>query len=229
MLALSTMKPQENWTVLVVLGVWVLADWRARRALAASFVAAMLVLEIGSEWLMPGWLFQFVPALARYNQMAVDGQIFPHFLPWGLLAALTVGWLALLAWATWRARRDAPDSPRFAVTLVFALAIAQVTLVMHLTYESIYLIPALLSDLVARRSARSRRSVWSRDWSWRPRSGRGRWSPCSARRRRWGWGIRNGSTVLQFLPWQIDTSSCRPCVPGRSSLPCASRRPAPPT
>jgi hypothetical protein len=204
LLALSTIKPQENWTIIAVLGVWVLGDWRARRALAGSFAATLLVLSLAGEVVLPGWLFKFAPALVAYNQIAEPGQVFLHFLPWALLAACAAGWAMLLAWAAWRARKDPPRTPRFGITLVFALAVAQVILPTNLLYEGVYLLPGLLV------------LIWTRD-AWRARPALRMASGLVLAALLWplvtvatlgglealGFAIHDASTVLQFLPWQI--------------------------
>src|SRR5271169_3734558 len=55
-LAASTIKPQFTVVLVPWLAFWTVSDWRRRQSLAWSFLASMLSLVGGSEWLLPGWI-----------------------------------------------------------------------------------------------------------------------------------------------------------------------------
>ena len=100
-LAASTFKPQFTVVLIPWLLVWTLADWRARRPLAESFLGTMLLLGLVSEWLVPGWIPGFLHIVSAYRRYTyghslLDVWFAPTFGPIAsvilVLAALAVGW-----------------------------------------------------------------------------------------------------------------------------------------
>lgn len=97
LLALATIKPQLLVLLVAVLLVWVGADWRRRKSWLWGFAAVMLLLLAGSEVLLPGWLPEWLRALAAYRRYT--GAVSPaeSWLGPGLGMALNVAvWLAVL-------------------------------------------------------------------------------------------------------------------------------------
>jgi hypothetical protein len=68
-LGISTFKPQFMVLLIPWLAVWTLSEWRRRRALAVSFLITMLLLVLGSEWLVPGWISSFLKVARAYRHL----------------------------------------------------------------------------------------------------------------------------------------------------------------
>ena len=146
-LALSTFKPQFAIVLIIWLAVWTGSDWRRRRHLAWSFLGTMLLLVLLSEWLVPGWIRQFLNVVRAYRQYTYGHSLLDvWFTPgWGwvvaaglLLAALVIGW---------QHRLQPANSMRFLLvtSLVLALTLAIIpTLAPH---AQLLLLPGFLCVL----------------------------------------------------------------------------------
>jgi hypothetical protein len=117
-LAVTTIKPQMVFLVLVFLLLWALFQQRWR--LIGSFVASMLVLVLSSMLLVPTWPLDFVRNAIAYSDYVAFGtpleNLLHYFLPDKPAASLTVilsilFFLALLPgwWLAWRS--PSPASP----------------------------------------------------------------------------------------------------------------------
>ncbi len=144
LLALSTIKPQESWGVILLLTIWAFAAWSRRRDLVISFTATLTILAIGAEVLLPGWVVKFVVSTLRYVQNTSAQRAFSHLLPGWLLVIGGITYCGLLLWISWHTRIIRPDSPTFITAMVVALTLTQVILPTYLQYENIYLLPATL-------------------------------------------------------------------------------------
>ena len=112
-LAVTTIKPQMVFLVLVFLLVWALFQQRWR--LIGSFTISMLVLVITSMFLVPTWPLDFVRNAIAYSNYVAFGtpleNLLYYFLPANLADPLTVAlsalfFLALLPgwWFGWQGR-----------------------------------------------------------------------------------------------------------------------------
>ena len=156
-LALSTIKPQLVWLLLLWLMIWTLADWRRRYRLAASFLFTMVILWAASEWYLPHWIPRFLQALREYptytDAVSTLDKFFPA--PWALmLRVLTV---AAAAHISWQNRRLAADASSFAVTASLILAVTNIVTPSYALYNQVMLLPALLIV------ARDRQLLWNRN------------------------------------------------------------------
>ena len=143
-LAASTFKPQFTVVLIPWLLVWTLADWRARRPLAESFLGTMLLLGLVSEWLVPGWIPSFLHIVSAYRRYTyghslLDVWFAPTFGPIAsvilVLAALAVGW---------RHRAEPAGSPRFLVVTSMVLAANVVVIPTLAPHAQLLLIPGFL-------------------------------------------------------------------------------------
>jgi len=156
LLALTTIKPQLVWLLLLWLMIWTLADWRRRYRWAASFLITMAILCTASEWYLPHWIPRFWQALREYRsytgEMSVMGELIGVF--WSRW--LEVSAIAILIGFCWRARRQAANTEAFAYTLSLVLAITVLVVPSHGLYNQVLLIPALLVML------KERQTIWRR-------------------------------------------------------------------
>jgi len=123
LLALSTIKPQLAALPLAWFALWAIADWRNRRSLLGGFGATLGALVVGSEYLVPGWLWRYPRSLRAYanytGASSLLGTLFPSPLHWpvAILAFL------IAARFCWHSRRQAAHCVSFAISLSFALTL----------------------------------------------------------------------------------------------------------
>jgi len=145
LLAFSTIKPQLVLLIAAWLVLWACGNYRERRRFLWSFGATMAILFAAAEFVMPGWIGQFVKAIAAYRDytgrpVSVLGVLATPAL--GLFLSALV--LTLLAVVCWRARRASADDPAFALVSSSVLAVTVVVIPMTSLYNQILLLPAVL-------------------------------------------------------------------------------------
>lgn len=145
LLALASIKPQMAALITAWLMLWALSDWKKRKAFAASYALSMTALVLAGEWLLPGWIPEFVRGIVAYARYTDSSSWLALWLPRALAligaAALVVGLVAV----GWRSRLAAGDSPAFAFT--FALVLVVTIMIVPATkpvFNQILLLPALL-------------------------------------------------------------------------------------
>ncbi len=145
LLALASIKPQLVVLVIAWLCLWVVGNWKERQWLLWSLAAAMTVLVIGAEFLLPGWIREFRAASAAYylytggGRSVLDVALTPL---WGrAVSVILVGALFVLLW---RIRHAAADSNQFRWALSLVLATTLVVVPMFAPYNQLLLVPALL-------------------------------------------------------------------------------------
>ncbi len=146
-LALSTFKPQFVVVLIVWLAIWTGGEWRRRRSLAWSFLGTMLLLILVSEWLVPGWVHQFLNVVRAYRQYTYGHSLLDVWFTqyWGwivaaglLLAALVMGW---------RHRRQPPNSTRFFLATSLMLAVTLIVIPTLAPHAQLLLLPGFLCVL----------------------------------------------------------------------------------
>jgi hypothetical protein len=147
-LALTTIKPQLAWPIVLWLLAWAVSDWKARRRLVFGFVAIMGALLIASELILPGWMKMFLDAIRQYHQYTQNESVLDQLVNWFLgshggeilavLACLASGRLL------WRLRREAPGSVGFASALAVVLGLTVLVVPMYAPYNQVLLLPAIL-------------------------------------------------------------------------------------
>lgn len=144
LLALSTIKPQLVAPLLVFLLLWVIGDWRKRWPLFLSFSVAMACLVGGGELVLPGWIKEFIAALAAYRRYTVGISILQGTLtPIGGTIA-TTGLLGLLALLAWKWRREPAASLPFRLMVSLCLVTTVLIIPTWAPYNQVLLLPAVL-------------------------------------------------------------------------------------
>jgi hypothetical protein len=159
-LAISTFKPQFTIALIPWLALWTVTDWRRRRSLAWSFVTSMLLLELASEWLVPGWIRSFVNVLRAYRHYTYGHSLLDvWFTPkWGLpMAALVL--IAMLSFC-WRYRSQPADSMLLVGVISLLLAVTLIIIPTLAPHTQLLLLPGLLC-LLRRRSLLWSTGLWS--------------------------------------------------------------------
>lgn len=155
-LALTTIKPQLVWLLLLWLMIWTLADWRRRYRWAASFLATMIILMAASEWYLPHWIPRFWQAIREYQSYTGAMSVMHRLIgaPWSWALELLA--FAAMIGACWRERRPAANASAFTFTLSLVLAATVLLVPTYAPYNQVLLIPALLVLL------QERRTIWQR-------------------------------------------------------------------
>lgn len=145
LLAFATIKPQLVVLLALWLVLWACGNYRERRRFILSFGLTLATLFAGAEFVMPGWLGQFVQALAAYRQYTGGPQSTLAVLTTpGLGILLSVLLLVALAVICWRMRQVPANSPMFALVSSLVLAVTVAVIPMISLYNQILLLPAVL-------------------------------------------------------------------------------------
>jgi Glycosyltransferase family 87 len=156
-LALATIKPQLVALLAVWLVIWTLGDWRKRQAWFWGFLLTGGVLAGAGEYVLPGWLKEFVQGLAAYNRYTGGHSLLDVLAPGGAGVVLTVLFLLGTTAVCWRLRRAEIDSPAFCVAVALVLTVTVVVAPMVAPYNQVLLLPAILLIL------RSWKELWRRN------------------------------------------------------------------
>ena len=158
-LALSTIKPQLVWFLLLWLALWTLTDWRRRYRWLISFLITMAILSLASEWYLPHWIPRFFAAMQRYlrytDAVSILDQMVP--IPGGLL--LRIIFASAVFWLGWKSRRFREETPAFGVMVALILATTVIIIPSYALYNQILILPALLLLLRDRHRIRSRSRI----------------------------------------------------------------------
>ncbi len=143
-LAVSTFKPQFTIVLIPWLVLWAANDWRRRQSLVWSFLASMLLLIGVGEWLVPGWISNFIRIVHAYKQYTFGHSLIDVWFP-APLGQLVTAVLLLAALALcWHRRSSPASSPRFFLAIALMLA-ATVTIIPTLApHAQLLLVPGLL-------------------------------------------------------------------------------------
>lgn len=163
LLAIATFKPQFTIALIPWLAIWTITDWRRRRALAFSFLAAMAALLLASSWLVPGWVSSFVSVLRAYRHYTFGHSLFDVWLTarYGFVASLTV---LLSVWGLCWRDRGRPD--RFFAVVSLLLAVDVVVIPSLAPHAQLLLVPGFLY-LAQNGTSRPRTLAWALlGWSW---------------------------------------------------------------
>ena len=145
LLALAMIKPQLVFLLIPWLLLWTISDWRRRRRLAFSFAAAMLLLEVASELVLPGWIWQFRAAMSDYYRYTGGGLSLLDVLTGPIVGkAVAVVLIAILIALAIRSRHADASHTSFLSTLAALLAVTVVVAPTFAPYNQLLLVPAVL-------------------------------------------------------------------------------------
>ena len=143
-LAASTFKPQFTIVLVPWLAVWAVSDWRRRQSLAWSFVASMLLLIGGSEWLLPGWIGGFLRVVRAYRQYTFGHSLLDVWFTSRAGPFVAAGLLLVVGALCWPYRRQPASSPGFLLVISLMLA-ATLTIIPTLApHTQLLLLPGFL-------------------------------------------------------------------------------------
>jgi hypothetical protein len=145
-LALATIKPQTVLVLYLWLLLWTVCHWREKRNLFLDFSVAMLLLIGVGEWMVPGWIGQFISTMRAYRHYAGGSaqslvELFSTHT-WSVI--LTAVILFGLTIACFKSRMVSADSPRFGYVVALVLAMSTVIVPPAAPYNHLLLFPGLL-------------------------------------------------------------------------------------
>jgi hypothetical protein len=144
--ALATIKPQMVFLLYLWLLLWTLSRWRERKKLLLSFSVGIAILMLIGQWMVPGWVGQFISAMQAYRHYAGDSaqSIIEMSFGRALGDVVIFAILLVLAMASFRQRKEPADSPGFSHTVALVLAISTVVLPPAAPYNHLLLLPGVL-------------------------------------------------------------------------------------
>jgi hypothetical protein len=145
LLAFATIKPQLVFLIAAWLVLWACGNYRQRRRFLWSFGLTLATLFAAAEFVMPGWIREFVKAMAAYREYTGRPVSILALLTnptWGLFFSVLL--LLVLAVICWRVRRVSADDPAFAFVSSLVLSVTLVVIPMTSLYNQILLLPAVL-------------------------------------------------------------------------------------
>ncbi|HXM63642.1 MAG TPA: glycosyltransferase family 87 protein [Terriglobales bacterium] len=158
LLAFATIKPQLVLFMVAWLLLWACGNYRERRRFLWSFGLTMAILFTAAEFVMPGWVGQFVKAIAAYREYTGRPVSILAVLATPALGQLLSALLLIvLAIICWRARCVSVGDPTFALVSSAVLGVTVVVIPMTSLYNQILLLPAVL--LLVRHG----RFLWGKD------------------------------------------------------------------
>jgi hypothetical protein len=143
--ALATIKPQMVFLLYLWLLFWTLSKWRERKNLLLSLSAGIAILTLAGQWMVPGWVGQFISAMAAYRHYAGDsaqsivemsfGRVLGDFVIFAVLFGLAI--------ACFRCRMEPADSPKFSHAVALVVATSTVIMPPAAPYNHLMLIPGV--------------------------------------------------------------------------------------
>ena len=144
LLALCTIKPQLALLPMLWWLAWAISDWRKRQRLVWAFGATMLLLLLGAEMVLPGWVGRFRIAIMHYRQYTHSDSLLAWMFTPLLGYVLTVFLCLLTAGLCWRFLPAHHDSPEFGAAGSLVLALTVVIVPMMAPYNQVLLLPTIL-------------------------------------------------------------------------------------
>jgi hypothetical protein len=150
LLAMAAIKPQLVVLPIAVLCIWSLGNWRERQRLVWSFGITMLLMVLGGEVLLPGWISKFRAASADYlrytggGKSVLDVELSP--IVGRVVAAILA---ALLIYFAWQLRRAVVRSSEFRWLVALTMATTLMVIPMFAPYNQVLLVPVFMVIVMA--------------------------------------------------------------------------------
>ncbi len=159
LLALAAIKPQLVVLPAAWLMLWTLSAWKERQRFFWGFMGTALLLSVGGEYLLPGWVGRFAGGVVAYERYTGGGSLLDHLATRPGGRVLTLVFVAATAAVCWRRRRAAANSEEFNLTLAWVLTVTVVVVPMVAPYNQLLLLPGVFLIV------RAWKSLWQRSLS----------------------------------------------------------------
>ena len=160
LLAFATIKPQIAWLCILWLILWS-AHRRGGKRLTAGLIVTLVVLFGISEWLLPGWVTEWLASIHNYVQYT-GSRLSLQIIFGDQVGLAMTGALAVISVVSlWRFRSVPAESEDFAYTgaLVCALTVLLEPRGSWRTYEEVLLFPAAWYLLMRLRNFRRESAI----------------------------------------------------------------------
>jgi hypothetical protein len=145
LLALAAIKPQLVVLMLTMLSIWTLGNWRERQRFLWGFGLTMLLMILGGEILLPGWILKFRAASAAYWRYTGGGRsVLDVELGRVVGRIVSVILVAVLIYFAWRLRRVPARSVDFGWLLALTMATTLMVIPMFAPYNQLLLLPVFM-------------------------------------------------------------------------------------
>jgi hypothetical protein len=143
-IALSSIKPQFVFVLILWLAIWTAHDWHRRQKLAWSFLISETLLVLGGETLSPGWITRCLGVARAYKQYTYGHSLLDVWLTprIGAFAALVI--ISLVLILCWHCRSSEARSSRFFLASSFALAATLIIIPTLEPHAQLLLLPGFL-------------------------------------------------------------------------------------
>ena len=144
-LALATLKPQMAVLPIAWLCFISIIHWKESRHLITGFLGSLTLLVIAGNFLVRGWILDFVRAMQAYNRYAGLNSVIGIFT--GREVAILVGLisLVLLGLWSWRHRYANLESEEFRTSYALVLAFTAVFMPGSAPYNQLLILPAVFA------------------------------------------------------------------------------------
>jgi len=143
LLGLAMIKPQLACPVAAWLMLWAVSRWRQRWKFVPGFIGCVVLLAVGAEFLLPGWMEKFAEAVSAYRRYAAGGRLLEQMLPAALALPLLACLLAGVAFACWRVRKLDAGDERFVLVTALVLAVTLLIPPMYPPHYQLLLLPGV--------------------------------------------------------------------------------------
>jgi len=124
--ALATIKPQLTALLVPWLLLWACSDWPSRKKLVWGFGSTMLLLVGFSQYLVPGWINEFIAGLVAYQRYTGNVSILTVYFTKIGSTVVSSGLVAAWAVLAWQMRKLPARSRAFSFTVCASLVITVV-------------------------------------------------------------------------------------------------------
>ncbi len=144
LLAVATIKPQLVCLLILWVCIWAIGAWRDRQRVVWSFLISVLLLVIGGEVLLPGWITEFRRAIRDYYSYTGGGNLLLDLLIAPLLGKITSVLLGVIAlFLAWKNRRSSSQARAFQWMVCLILATTML-LIRYSPYNLVLLLPVVM-------------------------------------------------------------------------------------
>lgn len=143
LLGLAMIKPQLAAPVAAWLLVWAASRWRERWKFVAGFIGCVVLLAVGTEFLLPGWIGKFGGAVIAYRRYAAGGRLLEQMLPASLAVPILACLLVGVAFACWRVRKLDTCDEGFVLITALVLAVTLLIPPMYPPHYQLLLLPGV--------------------------------------------------------------------------------------
>lgn len=142
--SVATIKPQLVVLVIAGLFLWTLGHWRQRQGYVWGLATGVLVLVTGGEWLLPGWMGEFLRGLVAYEHYTGGRSLLDALVGRTAGTILAVIILAGAAVGCWGSRRIGSNTHGFQLEIAFLLTATILVVPITAPYNHVLLLPAVL-------------------------------------------------------------------------------------